>query len=621
MPPPAVADKSDLFAQYQIVEELGEHPNYTLYKVKSPTGSFKLWKKVDTQFNTAAAAVETRLLPVLEKIHHPYLNAVTNSFVFPDKGLLFVESDYPAKTLADRLEECKGHGSQTGVPVSELFAYIAQVAEGLDFLNAPQHQHQNRKIAIYHRAVSPDSMQLFEEKNKIVCKLGDFGLAKPVMETGQAVRHSLGLTNYDYAPPEFDEGVVANTSDQYSLATTYYVLRTGKFPFTGSLLAKLQAQLSGAADLAAVDAAERPAIARALSKDPVARFRSCREFVQHLQSALGGMAAGGPVNVQKILGKQSSESGRRGGVLSGASSGGSLAKSTSRSGAPAVQAETPGPTAKTPLAGAGWSFGGGVSAAGNAKAPASLDKKGATSSFSSPSAAPPIGTSTPVGAAAPNRVEAKVELAPTTQPKQAKSEVKPVTLETENWTPGSVTSARTTRVEVPSEPPTPPPPTPAPKSEALSSKARETLELLKKRQAQLASQGEKASGNITKLTSATQTDFQGTSAAQLANSAPTATAASNRTLSPPPRMEYPAPGLPAGIKRSIRAKADSSKNSKTSKNSKKSTSHASVPDLQTQPQPSGPEPMRVSFMTLVMVMVAAFCVGLLFIVLFSKFGR
>lgn len=608
MPPPIVPDKSDLFAQYQIVEELGEYPNYTLYKVKSPDGPFKLWKKVDTQFNSAAAAIETRLLPVLEKIHHPYLNAVSNSFIFPDKGLLFIESDYPAKTLRHRLEECKGQGGPPGIPVSELFGYIAQVAEGLDFLNTPQHQHQNRKIAIYHRAISPDSLHLFEEKGKIVCKLGDFGLAKPVMETGQAVRHSLGLTNYDYAPPEFDEGVVASTSDQYSLATTYYVLRTSKFPFTGSLLAKLQSQLNGKPDLNAVDAAERPAIARALSKDPTARFRTCREFIQHLQSALGGMAAGGPVNVQKILGKNPSDSGRRGGVLSGSNTGGAVnsAKAVSRSGSPAMP-EPAGPStssAKTPIANAGWNLTGKAAVTVNAKGSDNPNKKAEIAAV--PPAAS-LGSST---AAIPSqkKFEPKIDSAnfPPGKPSEGRNIIKPVTLETENWAPGTVSSARTTRVEVPTEPPTPPPPTPAPKGETLSSKARETLELIKQRQAQSATQ------SVTDKS--TSLPAPAASATQLVESAQAIAPGKNRPQSPPPRIEYPAPGLPTAIKRSVQK-------TKSSKNSKKSATQSGLPDLHTQPQPAGAEPARVSSTTLIMVAVASFCVTLLFIVLFSKLGH
>src|SRR5262245_43919645 len=84
--------------------------------------------------------------------------------------------------------------------------------------------------------------------------------------------------------------MIANTSDQFALATTYCELKTGKLPFTGSLLQKLQAQLSGTPDLSLLEANERPALARALAREPQARFVTCREFVQQLQAALGGVS-------------------------------------------------------------------------------------------------------------------------------------------------------------------------------------------------------------------------------------------------------------------------------------------------------------------------------------------
>jgi len=43
-----------------------------------------------------------------------------------------------------------------------------------------------------------------------------------------SARHSLGLTNFDYSPPEYDDGMIASTSDQFALATTYCELKSGQ---------------------------------------------------------------------------------------------------------------------------------------------------------------------------------------------------------------------------------------------------------------------------------------------------------------------------------------------------------------------------------------------------------
>jgi len=494
MPPPASiqTDKNDLFAQYQILEDLGDFPSYSLFKVKAPNGTIKLWKKVDLQFN--AASIETRLLPVIERVTHPYLNTVSASFLFQDKGLLFVESEFPAKTLRHRLEEIRSNAGgigSIGIPLSELFGYMVQVAEGIDFLNTAQHPYQGKKIAIYHRALSPDSLHLFEEKGKIVCKVGDFGLAKPIVDNNEAARHSLGLTNYDYAPPEFDEGLTTSTSDQYSLATTYCELRTGKLPFTGSLLQKLQAQLSGNPDLSALEPNERPIVARALNRDPQARFPTCRDFVRQLQLALGA-------------------------VVSFPASAPAPAPSGTK-GKPAAAAVAP--AAIDPAAPGGALFGGGGNSGWALNARPIGRSGGALFNITGKGQGnPPAKEEPPVKSPASTILAATTPAPPPPTPKIAPTpkapEIKPLTprapspaqpegwsLETArdkspstpppsaaptggNWTPGKVTAGPTVP-EGSSNPDiniTPPPPQAPARAESMSSKARETLELIKRKQ-------------------------------------------------------------------------------------------------------------------------------------------
>ncbi|HQR42728.1 MAG TPA: protein kinase, partial [Gemmatales bacterium] len=474
MPPPAstLPDKNDLFAQYQILEDLGDFPSYSLFKVKAPNGSIKLWKKVDLQFN--AASIETRLLPVIEKVSHPYLNAVSGSFLFPDKGLLFVESEFPAKTLRHRLDEIRstaGGGHHVGIPISELFGYMSQAAEAIDYLNTSQHVYQGKKIAIYHRALSPDSLHLFEEKGKIVCKVGDFGLAKPITDSNEAARHSLGLTNYDYAPPEFDEGLTTNTSDQYSLATTYHELRTGRLPFTGSLLQKLQAQLSGNPDLSLLEANERPIVARALNRDPHARFPSCRDFIRQLQLALGGVvtvplaapSAGGSARQTAVA----EPAGPAGSLFSGNNSGWALnARPVGRSGGSLFNVQAKGPI-NTPAKPEGFTMMAPAAPAVPPPPPAAMPKVPLTPK------APEIRPTPP---RVPTPAQSEGWSMETAQDKGTKTPPPPVAGKDPPSTPKDTGSSN------PDVQMTPPPPQLAVRPESISSKARETLELIKRKQ-------------------------------------------------------------------------------------------------------------------------------------------
>lgn len=268
---------------YQVLEELSSAATVCFLKVQGPDKKFKLWKCYDLR--NGGQAVETKHLGLLKKLHHSYLNAVTNFFHLEDQEVLVVESDLPSMTLRDRLDECKGTTGM-GIPPDELLQYMEQAAEVVDFLTTPQHDFQGKKIAVFHRSLRPDCLHLFDDRARRVCKVSDFGLAKPVTELDESVRHSLGLTNYEYSPPEFDEGHTTATSDQYSLAVCYYELRTGELPFRGSMLQRLQAQLAGTPTLDLVPEDEQLVIQKALARDPKQRYPNCKEFIKGLRSVL-----------------------------------------------------------------------------------------------------------------------------------------------------------------------------------------------------------------------------------------------------------------------------------------------------------------------------------------------
>ena len=90
-----------------------------------------------------------------------------------------------------------------------------------------------------------------------------------------------------YAAPEFFRGQTSNHSDQYCLAATYCHLRGGKPPFTGEAAHVMAGHLTESPDLSMIPAEERPALARALAKEPAQRWPSCQAFVEALtQSTL-----------------------------------------------------------------------------------------------------------------------------------------------------------------------------------------------------------------------------------------------------------------------------------------------------------------------------------------------
>lgn len=271
---------------YKLLDNIGGSAFYRMWKVKTPDGSTKLWKEIDLVVGNAA--IETRTLSLLVQLRHPNLNTLTNFWQLNDGKTLIIETDEPIESLKERIDEAKKSGNP--IPLEDALTFVSQAAEGLDFLNKPQHDFQGSTVAIYHRALRPECLLLFKEGGKTVCKVSDFGLAKPVTE--ETAGHSQGLLHYDYDPPEFFEGQTSPTSDQYALAINYYEMRTGSLPFSGTMLEQLQARLNDAPDLDRVAEPEANVLRKALSRDPEKRFDTCSEFAGMLvKTAKGGLVS------------------------------------------------------------------------------------------------------------------------------------------------------------------------------------------------------------------------------------------------------------------------------------------------------------------------------------------
>lgn len=183
--------------------------------------------------------------------------------------------DVPRSELFQHLRESDQTG---GIPVEELLGYLREAAAALDYLHAQQ---------VQHRDVKPHNLFLVGGSVRVA----DFGLAKALEQVSAS--HS-GQMTPEYAAPEMCQDRIHRHSDQYSLAVTYYQLRTGRLPFEAdSRLAVLWARMQGEPDLSKVSGAERPVLARALAPEPDARWPSCREFCRQLETALvAGSAAG-----------------------------------------------------------------------------------------------------------------------------------------------------------------------------------------------------------------------------------------------------------------------------------------------------------------------------------------
>jgi serine/threonine protein kinase len=235
-------------------------------------------KVIRRHLEDAEAQRELKALDAMREMRRPYLLATHACWT--EGGRLHMAMELADQTLRQRLNECLAEG-QAGIPITELFGYLWEAAEALDYLHS---RH------VLHRDVKPDNLMLVSGHVKVA----DFGLAR-LLEEGQTGEGSMVAGTASYMAPEVWEGKASERGDLYSLAVSYVELRQGRRPYCGNTIADLMQQHRvGSPDLSGLPVAERMVLARALSTDRVRRFASCVEFANALRAALLGQLATRP---------------------------------------------------------------------------------------------------------------------------------------------------------------------------------------------------------------------------------------------------------------------------------------------------------------------------------------
>lgn len=184
-------------------------------------------------------------------------------------------------SLFDRLQQCLAEGLP-GIPHDELMTYMDNAAKAIDFLNSPIHDLGSGPAAIQHCDIKPHNLMTVGGAAQ-VC---DFGLARMM----GADRTTTAAATVAYAAPECLElGKPSDSTDQYSLAVSYYELKTGRLPYRDEALgAVIDAKRQGNLDFSQVTPPEQAILRRATSHDPQKRYRSALEMVRSLEHACAG---------------------------------------------------------------------------------------------------------------------------------------------------------------------------------------------------------------------------------------------------------------------------------------------------------------------------------------------
>ena len=252
-------------AGYTLVAPLGDGGFGKVWKAAGPGGFHVALKFVP--IGGRVGEIEERSLELIRDVRHPNLLSVFGTWRVDD--MLVIATELADRTLMDRFEEAQKEGHE-GIPPDELLRYMEEAAKGIDYLNGPV---TPGRLGIQHGDIKPQNMLLSGGSVKV----GDFGLARSLRF--DVTGHSGSLT-FAYAAPECFDGKTSNRSDQYSLAVTYCYLRSGWLPFDGTPVEIMEGHRKKPPNLSRLAEAERPVVAKALSKLPKDRWASCMEFVR-----------------------------------------------------------------------------------------------------------------------------------------------------------------------------------------------------------------------------------------------------------------------------------------------------------------------------------------------------
>ncbi|KUI24118.1 serine/threonine protein kinase [Mycobacterium sp. IS-1742] len=215
---------------------------------------------------------------------HPHIVGVHDRGEYDGRlwiSMDFVDGHDAARLLVDRFPN--------GMPAADVVEIVTAVADALDYA----HQRQ-----LLHRDVKPANILITgPDRAHRRILLADFGIARHAEDNTGLTSSNIAVGSMSYSAPEQLMGhPIDGRADQYSLAATAYRLFTGSPPFPHSNPAVIISHHlntppprlgDSRPELRVFDAA----MARALAKDPAARFHSCHDFAVALAQAADGPTA------------------------------------------------------------------------------------------------------------------------------------------------------------------------------------------------------------------------------------------------------------------------------------------------------------------------------------------
>jgi len=224
--------QSKEFEKYKVVKEIDKNGNDICrsYLLRSPTNVNEyVYKSINVvALNKGEKDKILNEINVLKKINNPNVIEIKNSYYSNDKKFLKIITEYAEEgTLQKKYEEQKK--KKQYFKVNELLDWFIQI------LLAVKYIHEKK---ILHRDIKPSNIFLMKE----LVKLGNFGVAKSLSPTIKYARTM--VTTPEYLAPEVKKNSnYTYAADIWALGVTFYQLIILDYPFEGSSLDEIQANI------------------------------------------------------------------------------------------------------------------------------------------------------------------------------------------------------------------------------------------------------------------------------------------------------------------------------------------------------------------------------------------
>ncbi|MDQ3781049.1 MAG: protein kinase, partial [Chloroflexota bacterium] len=212
---------------------------------------------------------------VAASVSHP--NVVDVYDFGPVGNTYYIAMQYVAgRTLKQELD------ARGRLPPPDAIRFATQILQGLAAIHA---------AGIVHRDIKPQNVLLGQDE---LARVTDFGVAHYPLQ-GALTTHGTTVGTASYmAPEQARGGALTEATDLYAVGVVLFELLTGRLPFEADnpmavMLAHLQQPAPSLRDVAPelqLSPSLQSVVARALSKDPTARYPSADDMSEALAAAI-----------------------------------------------------------------------------------------------------------------------------------------------------------------------------------------------------------------------------------------------------------------------------------------------------------------------------------------------